>query len=68
MYLNVLDIHYEEKEIIITRSQKLLWNLIPFSPEAFEAMKENLPEYSIIEIDENFMRMKGDRQNLLNPN
>ena len=68
MYLYILDILYDEKEIIITRSQKLLWNLIPFNPEAFEAMKEILPEYSVIEIDESVMRMNGDRHNLLNLN
>ena len=68
MHLYVLDILYDEKEIIITRSKKLLWNLIPISPEAFKLLQENFPEYSLIEIDESIMISMGDRKNLLNPN
>jgi hypothetical protein len=68
MHLYVLDILYDEKEIIITRSEKLLWNLIPISPEAFKLLQENFPEYSLIEIDESIMISMGDRKNLLNPN
>lgn len=68
MHLYVLDILYDEKEIIITRTEKLLWNLIPISPEAFKLLQENFPEYSLIEIDESIMISMGDRKNLLNPN
>jgi len=68
MHLYVLDILYDEKEIIITRSEKLFWNLIPISPEAFKLLQENFPEYSLIEIDESIMISMGDRKNLLNPN
>jgi len=68
MHLYVLDILYDEKEIIITRTEKLLWNLIPISPEAFKLLQEIFPEYSLIEIDESIMISMGDRKNLLNPN
>lgn len=68
MHLYLLDILYEEKEIIITKSQGLLWNLIPFNPEAFELIKEYFPDYTIIEIDGRIMRAKGDQHTLLNPN
>jgi len=68
MNLYVLDILHEEKEIIITRCKTMLWNLIPFSPEAFDLLKEQFPDYSIIEIDESVMRMSGDQHTLLNPN
>jgi hypothetical protein len=46
----------------------LLWNLIPFNPEAFELFKENFPDYTIIEIDGRIMRAKGDQLTLLHPN
>lgn len=68
LHLYVLDILYDEKEIIITRSKKLLWNLIPISPEAFKLLQENFPEYSIIEIDESVMVNMSDRNKLMNPN
>lgn len=68
MHLYVLDILYDKKEIIVTRSKKLLWNLIPISPEGFELLQTNFPEYSVIEIDESIMVNRGYRMNLLNPN
>lgn len=67
-HLYVLDILYDEKEIIITRTEKILWSLIPYSPEAFQLLKEIYSEYSIIEIDESIMRMRSDRFNIMNPN
>ena len=67
-HIYVLDILYEDKEIMITRSQTLLWNLIPFNPADFEIIKGLFSDYRIIEVDDRIIRMRSDLRKLLNPN
>jgi ribosomal 50S subunit-associated protein YjgA (DUF615 family) len=67
-YLYLLEIVDEEKEIIITKCEKLLWNLIPYSDEAFDELLKNYPGYEVYEIDENLMRKQGDLHSYMNPN
>ena len=68
MYLYVLEIVPETKEIIITICERMLWELIPYSNEAFILLHENYPDYSIYELDEKFLREQGDKYNYMNPN
>jgi hypothetical protein len=68
MYLYLLDIDDKDKDIIITRSEKLLWNLIPFTEEAFAELCRNYPDYEICELDSRFLRHQADRHNYLNMN
>lgn len=67
-HIYLLDILYDDKEIMITRSKALLWNMIPFNPDDFELMKGFFPDFTIIEVDERIIRMRKDLRNLLNPN
>lgn len=67
-HIYVLDILYEDKEIMITRSQTLLWNLIPFNPADFEIIKSLFSDYTIIEVDDRIIRLRSDLRKLLNPN
>ena len=68
MYLYVLEIVPESKEIIITMCERMLWNLIPCSNEAFSLLQENYKDYNIYELDEKFPREQGDKHNYMNPN
>lgn len=68
MYVYVLEIVTETKEIIITTSESLLWELIPCSIESFNLLLENYPDYAIYELDEKFLREQGDKHNYMNPN
>lgn len=67
-YLYLLEIDYEDKEIIIARTERLLWNLIPFSDEAFEEVLNNFSGYEVYELDEKFLRWHADRKSYMNPN
>lgn len=67
-YLYLLEIVPEDKEIIIARTERLLWTLIPFSDEAFEEVLSNFPGYEICEIDERFLRWHADKNSYMNPN
>jgi hypothetical protein len=67
-YLYLLEIVPEEKEIIITRCDLLLWDLIPISIEDFNDLLYNYPGYKIYELDEMFLREQGDRHSYMNPN
>ena len=67
-HLYILEIVDEDKEIIITKTEKLLWNLIPHSPEMFEQVLINFPDYKVFELEENFLRLQADRVSIMNPN
>ena len=56
MYLYLLDVSLKKKEIIITISERLLWNLIPFNTQAFKEILKIFPDYEIYELDEKFLR------------
>ena len=56
MYLYLLDVSLKKKEIIITISERLLWNLIPFNIQAFKEILKIFPDYEIYELDEKFLR------------
>jgi len=68
LYLYVLEIDYESKEIIICLTEKLLWNLVPMNPESFLDLRLNFSGYEITELDESIARYHGDRNSLMNPN
>jgi hypothetical protein len=68
MYLYILEIVPEEREILITVSKTTLWNLIPFNHEAFKELLKIYPDYKIYELDEKFLRERADRHSYLNPN
>jgi hypothetical protein len=68
LYLYVLEIDYNTKEIIVCLTEKLLWNMIPMNPEFFLDLRQNFSGYEITELDENVARVHGDRNSLLNPN
>jgi hypothetical protein len=68
MYIYVLEIATETKEIIITKCESSLWELIPCSVEGFYSLMENYPDYLIYELDEKFLRAQGDKHNFMNPN
>jgi hypothetical protein len=67
-YLYLLEIVPEVKEIIITKCDKQLWELIPMTYEVFKQVLENYPGYDVCELDENFLRAQGDRHSYMNPN
>jgi hypothetical protein len=67
-YLYLLEIVPEDKEIIITKCKKMLWELIPMSDEEFIEILLNYPGYDVCELDENFLRAQGDRHSYMNPN
>lgn len=68
IYLYLLEIVFEAKEIIITRCEKLLWELIPISNDAFDELLTNYPDYTIYELDEMFLREMADKHSYLSPN
>lgn len=68
MHLYLLDIDYEDKEIIIAKTQRLLWNLIPFNPEAFKQLLIDFHDYEIIELDERFLQQQTEKHKFLNLN
>ena len=68
LYLYILEIVYESKEIIICLTDKLLWDLIPTNPEQFETILEDFSGYALCEIDEKLARYNGDRNSLLSKN
>jgi ribosomal 50S subunit-associated protein YjgA (DUF615 family) len=67
-YLYLLEIVPQDKEIIITKCEKMLWSLIPMSDEAFIQILRDYPGYDVCELDENFLRAQGDRHSYMNPN
>jgi len=67
-YLYLLEIDYDNNEIIVCVTDKLLWDLIPTNPEQFEAILEDFAGYTLCEIDENLLRYNGDRNTLLSKN
>ena len=67
MYLYVLDIKPKNKLVITTKSENLLYNLIPFDPEALKVILEIFPDYHLVEIDEKYLPQHGERQNYSMP-
>lgn len=63
-----MEIVHEDKEIIITKTYGLLLDFIPHSPEAFEILCDELSDYEIVELDENFLRFQFDRKQIMCPN
>ena len=68
LYLYVLEIDYQTKEIIVCITEKLLWNLIPMNPESFLDLHQNFSGYEITELDESKARFHGDRNSLFSIN
>ena len=68
LYLYILEIDYESKEIIISVTEKLLWNLIPMNPESFQNLLYDFSGYILVELEERFVRYHGDRNSLFSKN
>ena len=67
-YIYILEIDFEGKEIIITRSDKLMWSMIPSSPERLLDYLHEYPDFELTELDERFLRYQADRVSIMNPN
>lgn len=67
MYLYLINVSPNRKEIKITRSERLLWNLIPFDPLAFEEVVKIYVDYKIIELDEKNYRGRDEGHDSMYP-
>ncbi len=67
MYLYLINVSPNQKEIKITRSERLLWNLIPFDPLAFDEVVKIYADYKIIELDEKNYRGRDEGHDFLYP-
>lgn len=68
LYLYLLEIDYERKEILICLTEKLLWNLVPMNPESFTDFTNDFSGYTIVELEENLAKYHVDRNSLLSKN
>jgi len=68
LYLYVLEIDYQTKEIIVCLTEKLLWNIIPMNPELFSELLQQFRGYEISELDDRVARFFGDRKSYMNKN
>jgi len=68
LYLYVLEIDYQTKEIIVCITEKLLWNLVPVNPKAFQGFLYFFSGYEISEVDDRVARHYGDRNSVLSKN
>ncbi len=67
-YIYILEIDFEGKEIIITISDKLMWSMIPSSPEILMEYLHEYPDFDLVELDERFLRYQADRASIMKPN
>lgn len=67
-YIYVLEIDFEDKEIIYTRSDKIMWTMIPFDLERLQALASEYPDYDFVELDERLLQYNADRHSYMNPN
>jgi hypothetical protein len=67
-YIYVLEIDFEDKEIIYTSSDKIMWTMIPFDLERLQALASEYPDYDFVELEERLLQYHADRKNIMYPN
>jgi hypothetical protein len=67
-YVYVLEIDFEDKEIIYTKSDKIMWTMIPFDLERLQALADEYPNYDFVLLDESILRFNDDRRSIMFPN
>ncbi len=65
MNLYILKVSADQKEIIVVRSERLLFNLVPHDLEILVVLQKIFPDYRVNEVDElNFRDAVNTRDKL----